>query len=173
MTDFETEFARRNALSHSLAMAPCLHGPFADMRETAEISLIRHLPKLCPDDRDWVDPEEIRALIGAMSVQRPDLTIAILKALEQVGDKKAIPPVEGLFRQIGQATSTDYMRMRAVAYDCLLCLRDHASRTRQSQFLLRGSQLPTGGAPSTLLRPAQETDSTASTELLRPSDADA
>src|SRR5471032_3026827 len=99
MTDFETEFARRNALSHALAMAHCLlHDNFLEMRETAEISLIRHLPSLCPEDRIWVDPVEIRALAGALNQGSPALTLALLEALAKVGDRKALPKVEALWR---------------------------------------------------------------------------
>jgi hypothetical protein len=172
MTDFETEFARRNALSHSLAMAPCLHDHYLDMRETAEASLIRHLPSLCPEDRDWVDPEEIRTLIDAMSVERPDLTIAILKALEQVDDGRSIQQVEAVLRWTRRGTDNRYWRLNVAAHSCLKSLREQAARSLQSQSLLRGSQLPTGGERSTLLRPAHETAPIASSELLRPSDAD-
>lgn len=166
MTDFETEFARRNALSHALAMAPCLQDHFLEMRETAETSLIRILPSLRAEDRDWIDPEEMRALLKALDPARVGVTIAILKALMQVGDKRALPYVTALFARLGDRAHPEARQVRAAAYDCLLYLRAHAIRSNQSELLLRGSHQPAGEA--ILLRPAQEASPGPVDDLLRP-----
>ena len=174
MSDFEAEFSRRNALSHVLAMAPCLQDrSFPDMRHTAEKLLIEHLPSLRPEDADWINREEVRSLLLALDPTRPALTVAILGALGQVGDRRAIRYVENLFGRITQTNDAAETLVRDSAYECLVCLREHADRAKQSSGLLRGSQKPGGGSHSILLRAASKTNSTASAELLRPGDAEA
>jgi hypothetical protein len=172
MTDFETEFKRRSALSHAMAMAPCLHDHFLEMRETAEKSLILHLPDIVPPDREWIDPEEMRAIVNAISVERMNLTIAILKALEHVGDARATPRVEEVRRAAARGNDVDSRRLRAAADLCLQCLRQNSERSMQYQSLLRGSVAPAEVAASTLLRAAHKTEVTASAELLRPGEAE-
>ena len=173
MSDFETEFARRNALSHALAMARCLQDrSFPDMRQTAEESLIRHLPSLRPEDAAWINREEVRSLLQALDPARPAVTVAILGALGQVDDRRAIRYVEELFGRLSQTNDASEILVRDAAYDCLVRLREYAARAKQSNVLLRGSQSPTGGPQSIiLLRAASKTGSNASIELLRPSEA--
>ena len=169
MSDFEVEFARRNALTQALAMAPCLlHDNFLEMRDTAEASLIRHLPSLCAEDRAWVNPVEIRALADALDQGSPALRLALLGALGKVGDRRVLRKVEALWRQVQRSDAEDAERLRTATYNCMARLREHTARTKQSQILLRASGQPTVGAHSTLLRPAREATSSASTELLRP-----
>ena len=173
MSDFEAEFSRRNALSHVLAMAPCLQDrSFPAMRTTAEKLLIDHLPSLRPEDADWINREEVRSLMLALDPARPPLTIAILGALGQVGDRRAIRYVESLFGRIAQTDAADESLVRDAAHECLVRLCEHAARAKQSSGLLRGSQKPDGGSHSILLRAASKTISTASAELLRPGEAE-
>jgi len=175
MSDFETEFIRRNALSHVLSMARCLNDRhFPDMRRTAEERLTRHLPSLRAEDREWVNPEEIGALTYALSVRTPALTVAILGALGQVGDRRAIWSVEQLIQDLyqkPQASDSEDGVIFDAASKCLERLREHADRTKQANVLLRGAQQPVGDQQSILLRAASKAESTASTELLRPDDS--
>jgi hypothetical protein len=169
MSDFETEFARRNALTQALAMAPCLlHDNFLEMRDTAEASLIRHLPSLKLEDRAWVNAEEIHALAEALDNEDPALRLALLAALSKVGDRRVLRRVEALWRDIQDSETEAADRLRAATYNCMASLREHIALTNQSQTLLRGSAAPTAGPNSTMLRPTQSAVSSAPTELLRP-----
>jgi hypothetical protein len=86
---------------------------------------------------------------------------AVLKALEQVGDDKALP----LVRKIAEldARAPDQERMKSLAQDCLPALEDRLDRERPGNTLLRPAGMK--GAEN-LLRPIQ-TDALADTLLLR------
>jgi hypothetical protein len=173
MADFETEFTRRNSLSHALAMTPCLRDHFLGMRETAEASLIRHLPSLVPDDRSWVHESEIQALAGALNPESAQLTVALLDALCELGDRRVLRKVEALFMQVAESTKPEADELRAATYRCMVTLRERAVQTGYSQSLLRGSNQPATVLQSSLLRPAGDPAGTASSELLRPGEAEA
>jgi len=167
MSDFEAEFARRNALSHALAMSHCLQDHLPEMRATAETSLVRNLPSLRREDSEWIDRAQMRALLVAMDPMRPAITVAILNAVANVGDKRAIRQVEGLFGRIAQTDDPNEQLVRDAAYACLVSLREHAKRAKQSDLLLRGSNKPVAATKSILLRAAAKSGESPAAELLR------
>ena len=73
------------------------------------------------------------------------LNLAILKALEQVEDKEAIPYVERMVKD------TQYAEVRVAARECLGFLRQRAEQQSVSGTLLRPSDVE-NAAPETLLR---------------------
>lgn len=168
MSDFELEFVRRNELSHALAMVHCLQDHFLEMRETAEKSLIRNLPKLLPEDRDWVDETAIRAMTEALDFSRSSLTLALLYALGHVGDERAYRKVESFWLQISASDHLYAISLREAAAQCMDQLRAHRLKSTQARTLLRGSEEPPVPVNTILLRPASETSASASAELLRP-----
>ena len=92
----------------------------------------------------------------------PYVQIAVLTALEQIGDAQAIPLVENL-----AMSSSPQVRERAK--QCLPFLRERSQRNELSLTLLRGTANPSMEATGKeLLRPAVE--ETSAENLLRPSD---
>lgn len=89
-----------------------------------------------------------------------DLKLAILRALEQIGDNEAIPHVERLRTQSQDA------EVREAAANCLLFLRQRAEQKSVSGTLLRPSDAE-NAAPETLLRASISRPEDASDRLLR------
>lgn len=93
--------------------------------------------------------------------------LAILKALEQIGDSSAIPVVTALAN--GKARTANQRALKAAAIECLPLLQNNFGGVEANQTLLRASAPEQ--APATLLRPATFTPDAAPKELLRASDA--
>ena len=172
MTNFESEFVRRNELSHALAMACLLQDHFLEMRETAERSLIRVLPGLLSEDRVWVDSEQVAALAAALNADTPALTLTLLEALGKVGDRRAIRKVQALRIEVASRSDVESNSLRNAADSCIAQLKSTAAHVTQAQTLLRASRSPTAGASSTMLRPAGAAPEAESTELMRASAAE-
>ena len=102
----------------------------------------------------------------------PVLTInyrlAILKALEQVGDASAIPVVEHLAN--GRARTASQKALKAAAQECLPLLRVNFGGVEATKTLLRASA-PENAAPETLLRPVEFTPDPNPKALLRAADS--
>lgn len=99
----------------------------------------------------------------AWSIEFP---LAILKALEQIGDEKAIPVVEKLANR--KARTERGKRIKQAARECLLHLRANVGNVAFTQTLLRASE-PEARA-DVLLRPAEESASPADELLRAPND---
>jgi hypothetical protein len=142
----------------------------ADIRVQVEQALIRELPKLKASDAPLLNEEQRYYLYQALTTRNnTNLILAILKALEQVGDEKAIPFVERLAEGKANFKSQE---VRKAAATCLPYLREQAAKQKEHQTLLRPSSAAdvVTTAPDTLLRPAQYGGSTTEPqELLRAS----
>lgn len=163
-----------------------------EVKKSAMVALKNLLPQLRADQAAALTAEQrhallipLRPLAGANSKitvtgkgvgLRPskspyddiDLTLSILKALEQVGDEKAIPIVE----KLTESDATPQMRIvKEAAEECLQFLEINVERAHQSQTLLRASDATNLIASETLLRPViVQPDATPPEQLLRPSD---
>jgi hypothetical protein len=84
------------------------------------------------------------------AVHHADFLIAILRALEQVGDETAIPSVSGLANSF--ANTPNGIRVRTEAQHCLAALRERVGRMEFGKTLLRASVEPNDGQDN-LLRP--------------------
>ena len=78
------------------------------------------------------------------------LSLAILKAYEQVGGEKEAAALESLMKSSVAKYDTE---LREAAQDCLPSLRASIVRRKESAVLLRASQAE-DARPETLLRPA-------------------
>ncbi|HZT42838.1 MAG TPA: hypothetical protein VFA07_11790 [Chthonomonadaceae bacterium] len=136
-----------------------------DIRFAAERALISLLPRLRATDADLLNTDQRHCLYYALSGTRQIwLKIAILKALEQVGDSEAIPYVERLAAGEGAAEWSPEVRQAAI--DCLPYLQERTRQESTRQTLLRSADLA-GAAAETLLRSAGETQETDPQQLLR------
>jgi hypothetical protein len=148
---------------------------------------IERLRKLSPrvqaSDAPFITPEGMDALLELLYSQNLPLMSALLTALEQVGDARAVPVLERLaeatdtpshpkkFLQCPREFGGNYMndrgawrRVRNQAVECLAAVKAHLDEEKPRTTLLRPADSPTG----TLLRPAAGTASTTGDHLLRP-----
>ena len=86
--------------------------------------------------RTAISKRFIKAILGS-SRYDSGLRMAILQALQQVGDESSLPVVEELAEGNGQAKKSP--ELQQAAQDCLPFLRQRAEHQQQMQTLLRAS----------------------------------
>ena len=131
----------------------------------ASRALCRLLPRLRASDEGILDAEQ-RAILNKVlpraARHQPDLALAILAALGQVGDETSVPAVTAL------AAAPPRLRILpavvAAARDCLPLLEQRATAQETSRQLLRPSQ--GSGREDSLLRAAAAAESDRSALLL-------
>ena len=138
-------------------------------------TLTRLLPRLQATDASLLTPGQRKLLYTILSSSdrypwyksywSADLKIAILSALEQIGDEKAVPHVAKLARTARNP------QVRVAAQECLPFLQQRAEQTRIEQTLLRASM--STDSPDMLLRPTIAVAPTEPQQLLRASNAEA
>ncbi len=110
----------------------------------------------------------MQALLGLLTVRNhhmvnlrsiPDLPLAVLKALEQIGDSRAIEPVKRL--TMGRANR----RYHQAAQECLRYFEHHGEERNHNRSLLLPSS-PEAGA-KTLLRAGTRRVEAQAEQLLR------
>jgi hypothetical protein len=160
-------------------------------QEAAIQGLLSILPTVRASDREHVDSDAMSALLAllpwkeGMSVgtNAADvaLKLAILRALEQIGDGRAIPAVKRLQspprvaglvlgfldRRFHIGARDRIEQVCRAARDCLPFLEERAAAERLRDRLLRPAMAPTRG-PDLLLRPAGGSPTTPDELLLRP-----
>ena len=157
-------------------------GPLIDVLATSDVLrdqeindvLIRLLPRLQASDANLLLPRHRKYLnqflgrdaswLYPNTASRAELKIAILRTLEQVGDKTSLPAVEKL------AKSAANLQVRLAAQDCLPFLQQRVDHSNTQQTLLRASGAD--AAPEVLLRPASSGEEAAPEQLLRASTLD-
>lgn len=161
-------------------------GPLVDMfqntaspqdREMLRDALTTLLPQMKASDAALLTARQRGYLLKSLRVnagiafhaeRRDRFCLAILKALEQIGDEQAVSVVETIAAT--RPRTRRQQRIKQAAIDCLPALRQNSGTARAAQTLLRASQ-PENTAPNTLLRPAAATPETAPNELLRAAEA--
>lgn len=130
-------------------------------------ALKRLLPQLSADQGRKLIPAQRQTLRDLLRFPYldVDLTLAILKTLEQIGDGSDRQRVEALASE--SRVTPRMKRVRDAARECLPYLQNNAERSRQSQTLLRASDGESRSAPDTLLRPAHSAETSAPEQLLR------
>lgn len=136
----------------------------SELNYYAQQALLNLLPRVRASDAAYIDAEGMAALIELLRVDYDALRLALLPALEQIGDERAIPMVMGV-----RDSPRVRLEVRQAAAECLPALENRVRLARESATLLRASsgvgpseaaaQLlrPTTGAPAAtdhLLRPA-------------------
>lgn len=142
------------------------------LRADVEPALVRLLPRLQATDASLLSAEQ-RAVLNnilagrSASSKNTELTLAILRAMEQVGDEKALPVVTKLAAEGGCSAQSRAVVQNA-AQECLPYLQSRVESKRVGEQLLRASSGDAGAtAPEQLLRPASGTGETPPEQLLR------
>lgn len=143
-------------------------GGTSAMRSLAQAGLTHLLPLLKTSDAALLDDRQRACLYHELTLPwrfpqgNLDFLLAILKALEQVGDEKAVPYVERLARTAKQE------RLRTAARACLPFLTQRVTQEQVHRTLLRASE-PASIPLDELVRPAGTNAEVAPAQLLRAS----
>jgi hypothetical protein len=141
------------------------------VQRVAEQALRDLLPRVRASDAAYIDREQMNALLALADVdvtntpaaRSAHMQTALLKALEQIGDERAIPAVENL------AVNGASTAVRQLASECLPHLAERVRLAQAQSTLLRGSASPAlATASEQLLRPASGEPTTPAEQLLRP-----
>lgn len=139
-----------------------------DIQHGVKISLTRLLPQLKASDAHFLNGEQrtclYRQLKAGNIAKEADFLVAILTALEQVGDAQAIPYVEALVK-----SAPSNSPVAEAARNCLPYLQQNAHQQSNAETLLRAAS---NDVTDTLLRPVNGTVETAPEQLLRAADRD-
>jgi hypothetical protein len=151
-------------------LAEVLEWPDAEMRDVAAEALTSLLPRLRASDASLLNAGQraslYRILTPGHARSHLDLQLAILQALQQVGDDAAVRPVERLANMFAVTQRQRYLK--EAAEECLLFLRERVDLTRASQTLLRASS-QADTSPDLLLRAANSGPDIPQEQLLRAS----
>ncbi len=145
--------------------------PDEKIRAAAMSALVRVLPKLKASDAGILTSTQRTCLNGLLdrttARERPDVVVALLRALEQVGDMSAVPYVRSL-ANMPDATAR-MATVREAARECLPVLLERARQNTDPQVLLRPAEQP--AAPEEMLvRPVMPGPVAEDAMLLRPAD---
>ena len=155
-------------------LAETLESGDKDLTRVSRDALTNLLPRLQFSDAALLSAAQrdilSRALPKVVKKEDRALSLAILKAYEQVGGEREAAAVE---RLAGSSVAAYDSALREAAIDCLPALRDSIARRRESAVLLRASQAGEV-QPETLLRPAAyAANQNDAQELLRSSQTEA
>lgn len=138
------------------------------VRLSVNILLLRLLPQVRKDETDAWTSDQRKALLVplVMPITNVDLTLCILKSLEQIGGDWALPAVRKLanmktevavWDKIPRMSTEEQLRrrmmIREAAETCLPFLEMRVEEKRQAETLLRASDSAT--SPEMLLRPME------------------
>jgi hypothetical protein len=155
------------------ALAEAMEIPDKGMLAQAQKALTRLLQRLEVGDAHLLNETQRKCLYRRLKIEyalhTPDFMVALLEALEKIGDAGALPAVQEL--ATCTVTTASGKRVQAAARKCLPVLRLRVRTLETSSTLLRASSAEdTGGA--SLLRPVHGGDNTAPEELLRAARSD-
>ncbi|HZT43983.1 MAG TPA: hypothetical protein VFA07_17590 [Chthonomonadaceae bacterium] len=143
------------------ALAVALEFSDEETYSAVHSSLLRLLPRLQASDASLLSKRQRECLYRALG-SNSRLTVAILKALEQIGDEEALPYVESM-------THFYMPDVREAAIACLPYIQQRAEQERIRQTLLRPSSA-NETTPVFLLRPTTGAAEDNLKQLLRPNE---
>jgi len=154
-------------------------------RQVAAEALERLLPQLRASDAPLISEAGMSGLLSILSYRNvsPPLWLAVLRALEQVGDARAIPAVKRVVSlpvpasvalRVARAFDPAGVErlieeIQSAARETLAALEERAELERQRNLLLRPAQASV--EEDRLLRPASGASESPAEQLLRPGEA--
>jgi hypothetical protein len=143
-------------------------------RETVESELTRILPQLRASDSHLFTSQHLYLLNiqlqgkclfwSDMNTQKANHMIAIMQAIGEIGDGKAIPIVQAIIDY--KAPRPIQKHVQAAARECLEALNERAERESVGSRLLRAADSPVDDGDA-LLRPAHNSPTVPEQQLLR------
>jgi len=136
-----------------------------ERRQAIVLLLTALLPQLSARDAPLLNAGQRRRLCAVLTLgealEETAFVVAILQALEQVGDEGALPSVQRLARR--RSRDVRAQPVCAAARKCLPRLLERVEKDRESQALLRAVPV----SEETLLRPARGSSPSDPDQLLR------
>lgn len=123
---------RSNATRLLGALAAGLADPSADVRSAAVQGLKVLLPQVRASDREHIGRREMRLLVDALDGDDPDLAVAILGALQQIGDERILRRIAFLID-----SPLHFAPVRVAAQRCLPHVKRRILASQEAQSLLR------------------------------------
>jgi hypothetical protein len=138
-----------------------------DVVKVARDALVRNLPLLKSNDSEYLNDDQRKCLhcVIAKPDKDFDLSLAILAALDQVGDDRDVAAVRKLAET--EAATSNQKKLRGRAVEILPGLEARAEVSKAAHILLRAASSPDSPEAS-LLRPAQGVAAAPEEQLLRP-----
>ena len=173
---------RQQEIAHALAeindmraIGPLIEAMSYEGAQAAVVrdTLIRLLYRVTPSNAGTISPPRRLALYSMLNESvmndhaKAALCGAILTAMEQMGDRDALPYVQRLAQSSPWTPAQHAVCKRA--NECLMYWNASMAQARTGTTLLRASASPTD-SPQILLRPADTNDADAHSQLLRPAD---
>lgn len=146
------------------ALAEALEFGDKTTRDMAGYTLCRLLPQLQASDASLLTAKQRSILNFVLEGKEIALMLAVLKAYEQVGDRRALPFVQKL--SVGQGMTYRNQSVQDAACTCLPFLEARIEQEQARQSLLRASD-GNAASPDVLLRPAEAGVETDPQQLLR------
>jgi hypothetical protein len=146
-------------------LADALRMPDMETQYLAAMALRHLLPRLTADDGDLLNEAQRNSLYRHLRGRNVELSLAILRALEQVGDARAVPHVQ----RLTEAGVPCDGRVRKAAEECLPYLLLRVERAAAPRILLRASS-NSDRNPEALLRTVAGPIDTDANLLLRAPD---
>ncbi|HLJ55372.1 MAG TPA: hypothetical protein VKT77_10060 [Chthonomonadaceae bacterium] len=157
-TDIANRLIRLDDVRVLGRLAELLEWPNPEIHRAVMPAMTRLLPKVKASDRPFRTRMQRtsfnRSLSAANAYSHPGYVIAALKALEQIGDASAVPPVTALAN--ASPSSAGERKVCDAAAECLPYLLQRAKQTDLIDSLLRASA-PSSSGPDTLMRAAATT----------------
>jgi predicted kinase len=143
--------ARHRRLAQRLAEIDDIHGvgrlaealawPDSEVRDLVAEALTRLLPRLKASDASLLNASQRTSLYQMLDLSNAttyaEFLVALLGALQQIGDRNAVPAVERL--AASEPITTRQARVKQAAIECLPYLHQAAEQNQYSQTLLRAS----------------------------------
>lgn len=143
--------------------------PDREIIAVSEAALTRLLPRLHATDAALLTEQHRHVLYARLDITQArdhaSFLVALLRALEQVGDQRALSPVQAL--AAWQPYSKSQRAVHDAAKECLPYLEERVNLQNSSQTLLRASAPSEDRFGETLLKPAGSTVATDQALLLR------
>ena len=139
------------------------------VRLGATAALVRILSRMQAIHVSLIDEMHRLMLYRLLETDNTELVLAILRALPQFEDGKALPYVESL--AAGKGNAAKDKRVIDAACGCLQILREYAERERASKALVRAASDPDTDSQA-LLRASGEVTNSSPDQLLRASIAE-
>jgi hypothetical protein len=162
------ELASQDTVQAVGPLAEALDWPDAHIRRVVIEALTTLLPRLHATDAALLSSGQRAALYRMLTLANArthsKFLVALLTALEQVGDQTAVPYVESLVKT--QPLTSQQKKVHEAACHCLPYLQEQARQDQYSQTLLRASSVP-NVSPETLLRPVSSPAGVETAYLLR------
>ncbi len=148
---------------HIGILTDCLNDPNREVRQSVSDALTQLLPQVRIQDKERITREEQAALLRALDGDNPDLAVAVLAAMQQIGDERVLRRVAYVID-----SPVHHDSVREAAHECLPHVKLRVKEAQDSQILLRSASNQKEGVFHLLRPTCEQTECDHEEQLLRP-----